>query len=277
MSSYCAERVKRHDNDRYLCALPAPGAARDGLMALYAFNLEVASIAETVSEPTLGLVRLQWWRDTVEWIYAGGTLDHPVAQVLADAIRRHDLDRAHFVKLLDARALDIEGESFKDMKALEAYAEATSSSLVFLALEVLDVKDDASMKAGRLVGIAWALCGLLRSAPFHAQRRRLYLPRNLQSQWGMVEEALFAGRPCPGFPRVVAEIAAVARARLEEARSLRPQVPKIAIAALLPATLCSGYLNRIQASGFNPFEAAAQKRTLFMLAALGVNAFRGRY
>ena len=49
--SYCAEQVRVHDDDRFLCALFAPEPARKGLLALYAFNLEIARIREVVSEP----------------------------------------------------------------------------------------------------------------------------------------------------------------------------------------------------------------------------------
>ena len=49
--SHCAREVRRHDHDRYLCAMFADAAARKRLFALYALNLELARIAELVSEP----------------------------------------------------------------------------------------------------------------------------------------------------------------------------------------------------------------------------------
>jgi phytoene synthase len=42
----------------------APAPRRVLLFALYAFNAEVARIAETVREPMLGAIRLEWWRET---------------------------------------------------------------------------------------------------------------------------------------------------------------------------------------------------------------------
>ncbi|HKA47116.1 MAG TPA: squalene/phytoene synthase family protein, partial [Methyloceanibacter sp.] len=53
------------DPDRYLSALFAPAAARDHLLALYAFNVELARVGELVHEPQLGEIRLQWWRDVL--------------------------------------------------------------------------------------------------------------------------------------------------------------------------------------------------------------------
>ena len=51
--SYCADLVRRLDRERYLCALFAPAAAREDLLALYAFNLELARIPELVREQIL--------------------------------------------------------------------------------------------------------------------------------------------------------------------------------------------------------------------------------
>ena len=85
------------DYDRYLSALFAPVGSREALFALIAFNHEVARIPEAVSEPMLGRIRLQWWREVVEAVYAGAPARrHEVAVPLADAIRACSLDRAPF-------------------------------------------------------------------------------------------------------------------------------------------------------------------------------------
>ena len=54
------------DPDRTLAALFAPRGCRADLFALYAFNVELARIAEQVSEPSLGAIRLQWWREALD-------------------------------------------------------------------------------------------------------------------------------------------------------------------------------------------------------------------
>ena len=108
--AYCANEVRRFDNDRYLTALFAPARGRRALMALYAFNLEIARVRESVSEVLLGQVRLQFWRDTIAEIYSARPRRHLVALALADAVRGHDLSRDHFEQLIDARAFDLEDE-----------------------------------------------------------------------------------------------------------------------------------------------------------------------
>ena len=55
----------RADRDRYLADLFAPEAARPHLFALHAFNARLRGSATASSEPTLGEIRLQWWRDAL--------------------------------------------------------------------------------------------------------------------------------------------------------------------------------------------------------------------
>ena len=64
--SEVAALVRRHDRDRFQTALFVPAARRDALFALYAFNYEIARVRESVSEPTLGLIRLEWWRQSLD-------------------------------------------------------------------------------------------------------------------------------------------------------------------------------------------------------------------
>ena len=76
--------VRLRDRDRYLSTFFAPDDKRPHLLALYAFNAEILKVRNTVSEPNLGMIRLQWWRDTIEGIYAGNPVPgYAVAEALA--------------------------------------------------------------------------------------------------------------------------------------------------------------------------------------------------
>src|SRR3546814_8203475 len=74
--AYCADMVRTADSDRYATVPFAPSDRRPGLLALYAFNVEVAKTREVVSQQLLGSIRLQWWRESLEGIYAGTPRTH---------------------------------------------------------------------------------------------------------------------------------------------------------------------------------------------------------
>src|SRR5947209_18265330 len=98
--SSLAALVRRHDRDRYQTALFAPAGRREALLALYAFNYEIARVRETVTQPMLGQIRLQWWREVLEAAYAGApSRNHPVAIALTAAIREFGLTREFFNRL----------------------------------------------------------------------------------------------------------------------------------------------------------------------------------
>src|SRR3954447_14801823 len=89
--------VRRHDRDRYQTALFAPSDRREALFALYAFNYEVARVRETVTQPMLGQIRLQWWREVIAASYAGAPArGHEIVQPLVTTITVLGLSRAPF-------------------------------------------------------------------------------------------------------------------------------------------------------------------------------------
>ena len=280
---YVSEVVNRDDHDRFLTAVFAPPPARSGVMALYAFNAEVAKVRESVSENLIGQIKLQWWRDVVATIYAGGDVSvgnlprgNPVVEALAAAIRGHGLSQIYFDALLDARAQDLADESLPDVAALEQYAEGTSASLTALALEVLGVGDADSKLAGRHVGIAWALTGLLRDVLFHARANRFMLPQDLLAGEGLRPHDLQEQRNAAKIAAVVEQIARRARAHIDKARSFRRMVDRRALPALLPATLADNYLKGLARRGFDIFDPrhALQRPAVLRLA---WNAWRGTF
>ena len=207
--SIAGEQVRRFDRDRFTTALFAPAGRREALFGLYAFNQEVARIPEMVSEPLLGRIRLQWWRDTLDSLFAGGSVAHPVATALAAAVETQRLTRSTFDRLLETRETDLVPEIPADLTDLEAYAEGTASTINALALEILGVEDEAAFHAGRHLGIAWALTGLMRAVPFHAATGRLCLPADLLAAHDVRPEDVLAGRRGPGLARIGEVIAPV--------------------------------------------------------------------
>lgn len=275
--SYCAQQVRRFDYDRYICTLFAPPQEREGLAAVYAFNVEVARIRESVRQPLLGQIRLQWWQDTMDAIFAGRPPQHEIARALSSAVRQFRLDRSTVDRLLETRGLDMNDQAPTDMEALVAYAEGTSASVGLLSLDVLGVDGEAARSVARDVGIAWALTGVLRAVPFHASQRRVYLPASLNRTAGLDVFQVFEMRSPEPLRVVVAAIAECAQAHLKSARAAHREVPRQALPALLPATLADGYLRVLQRAEFDPFAAAVQKAGPLQLTKLALNAALSRY
>lgn len=280
--SYCAETVRRFDGDRFLICLLAPVDRREALFTLHAFNLEIAKTREVVTEPLLGRMRLQWWRDAVAAAYAGEahvtSTPHEVLTPLAEAIAHHRLSRRHLDMLIDAREADLEPEGPATMPCLVHYAEATAAPLVHLSLECLDACDPSAVDAARHAAIAFALANLLRAVPFHLARGRLTLPADRLRAHGVRIGRLFDfPGPDPGIAATAAEVAATAQSHLERSRSLQPQVGKRARPALRVATIAHLHLQRLARAGHDPWHPTVAAPHPHRAVALLWAEIRGRY
>ncbi len=272
----CLDNVRRMDHDRYLTALLAPDAARGKLIALYAFNAEIARVREMVSEPMLGQIRLQWWREAVDCIAAGEVRGHEAAVALNAAFGA-DINVAGLTALIDARERDLDDEPFADMATLKEYCAGTSSGLMRLAALALSPTDAPDAEATiRDAGIAYALTGLLRALPLHASQGRLYLPLDLLGAHNVDPHTIFAGEMSEGLRAIMLAVADEARRHLEAARTATPKVPRAVLPALLPASLCDAYLDQMTTTGFDPFREAVDVQVFRQQLRLLGRKFVGR-
>jgi NADH dehydrogenase [ubiquinone] 1 alpha subcomplex assembly factor 6 len=252
--SSVAALVRRHDRDRYQTALFAPADRREALFALYAFNYEIARVREAVTQPMLGQIRLQWWREAVAAAYAGAQPRyHVVAEPLAAVIRDFALSREHFERMIDTRERDLADEPPATLATLEDYAEGTSATLLYLVVEVLGVTEASTHAAVREVGIGYALTGLLRAMPFHARAGRCYIPAQIAGRSGLNPRDYAGLRDTAGLRAASAEIAEAAAGHLADARRYRHEVPRPARATMLPSVIAERFLVRLQRAGYNAF------------------------
>jgi len=289
--SFCAELVRAHDYDRYLCAMFAPETARAGLMAVYAFNQEIAKIRDVITEPVSGHIRLQWWREALDTVYAGGNPRHQVAVALGDAVERFALSRSHFDRLIDGRAFDVEDQRPGNFAALESYADATSTPLVSLALEVLAERGAAAHAAGRHIGVAWCLIGQLRATAYLARKKRTFLPLDELAKVGLAPDDVFHVRLSShrssssdtrkALARVAKEIAALAKDHLIGARNFRSEFKNKTLVrflpAFLPGILANGYLGRLHRRDYDLFAPGLEIARPLKLIRLAVAVMLKRF
>jgi phytoene synthase len=230
------DTLRSHDRDRYLSTFFAPDGKRPHLVALYAFNAEVTRIRDQVSDPTIGMIRLQWWRDTIESGSGGG---HPVAEALFSAIAAGGLPSQALLDLVTAREFDLFQDRMPGLTELEAYLGETHSRLIQMAAMILD--RDAAAKASEVAGLAGVAQGLAQilGDPRH---RELFLPEGMD------------------VPAAVSH----AEKRLAEAMALLPTLPKTILPAFLPVSLTRSYLKHIAKTPDAPLNVSPLKRQLIM-------------
>ena len=235
------------DPDRYASALFAPRPAREPLFALYALNVELARAAEQVSEPQLGEIRLQWWREALDRAAAGEDTGNPVADAVGSAARRYALSGDSLAGLIDARSFDVSVKIMPDTAALDDYLGKTAGALFRLAAEVTAPHRTAEIEPSvRASGIAYGLTGLMRALPVHASRGRVDLPAETLLRHGTSPEQVLAGQASKGLAEVLAEFRETARVALKSARAHVTALPREARKVFLPLALVDPYLSALR-------------------------------
>jgi len=156
----CRHALREHDRDLFLCALAAPGGARKGLTALYAFHAELTRAALTSSEALIAQMRLKWWYDALDGIFTGAPPHHPVAQALAEAVRAGDLEQAVLQAVIEAHAEAAVPDFTPERQC--AHADATLAPLFGQALRLLGADGAEAADAARAAARAWELVSTLR-------------------------------------------------------------------------------------------------------------------
>jgi len=195
---------------------------RDDLLILYAFHYELSKVPDVTSEPMLGQIRYEWWREAIDEIYSGREVRrHEISTPLAEMLKRCDVPRFWVDRLIDGRARDLDPQPFEDMAAARDYARQTSGQLMQIAVKVLGGEpDEAILQAGE----AWGLTGLARAYGFYHDR----ILQNLSFE----------------------DLIGSARESYAAARKQSPQAeifPALAYVALVPS-----FLKRMTRSGFDP-------------------------
>lgn len=227
------EIARRHDPDRFLCALFAPPARREALFLLIAFNHELARAREAATNPLAALIRLTWWREAVEEAAAGrAPRAHELAAPLHAAIAAGVLHAPDLIAMAEAREAEAEEEGFPSTPAFHAYLRGTAGGWCVAAGRALGAPA-ALLPALQEAGMLYGLAGVLRAAPGLAARGRCLLPADV------VEPASALADPARLAPAIRALAAAAPPAPDLSA------LPGAAIAAALPLVLARRDLARL--------------------------------
>jgi phytoene synthase len=250
--TYCTDLVRAADKDRFLASLFAPEQHRGALMALYAFAVEVARVRDAAREPLPGEIRLQWWREVLLGERGGEASANPVASALMTTIGRYALPAGSLLDLVEAHRFDLYDEPMATMAELEAYAVATASNPMSLAMRILG-GDEHNAESAKPGGIAFAITRLLHAFPQHAARRQLFVPTDLLRRHGATVEDVFAATKTPALQNAIGELRAAAMAYLVATGRLLPQLPDAVVPALLPLAPVRLELDRMGRNDYDPF------------------------
>jgi phytoene synthase len=279
--------VRRHDRPRYYASLFAPSEHRGALFALFALKAEIVRIPALVSEPGLGEIRLQWWREALERIAdggpeEGGLSDTPHLTALGEAIAHCHLPVAPLTALIDAHRGDLYADPPATIGDLEGFFGETESALFQLACVVLGEKDGEGREAAAIhtaeaaghAGIAYGLALRLGALARDLGRGRCIVPADLLAAHGLSAEAMYSAPVPAAAANAVAELVDKAGGHLDLALAAVGDLPAQVKPAFLPLVVVRPMMARIHAAGPSIFATPVAVSDLKVLARMLVAAIR---
>uniref|UniRef100_A0A8C5LAC7 NADH dehydrogenase (ubiquinone) complex I, assembly factor 6 n=1 Tax=Jaculus jaculus TaxID=51337 RepID=A0A8C5LAC7_JACJA len=196
---------------------------------------------------------------------------------LAQAVKRHNLTKRWLVKIVDERERNLDDKAYRNIQELENYAENTQSSLLYLTLEILGVKDLHADHAASHIGKAQGIVTCLRATPYHGSRRKVFLPMDICMLHGVSQEDILRRNQNKNVRDVIYDIASQAHLHLKHARSFHKSVPVRAFPAFLQTVSLEDYLKKIQQVNFDIFHPSLQQKNTLLPLSLYIQSWRKKY
>eukprot|EP00043_Microstomoeca_roanoka_P028317 m.17571 g.17571 ORF g.17571 m.17571 type:complete len:296 (+) comp8317_c0_seq2:115-1002(+) len=265
----CRAIVKQSSREHYLTALLLPDTAVNSVFALRAFNAQVARVRDDAREPNAVRMRYLFWSDVIDGLKRQNNkeadasttpsqLRHPVALALQEVAKEHDLTLSFLRQLIRARQSQSDDAPFQTLQEAETYAEQTCSSLYYLTLECMNIRNQHADHVASHLGRAEGLVTLLRGIPYLAAQGKVRLPLDVCANHGVVQQELVRGKTTPALQDAAHVIASEAVLHMNTARGMMKDVPSAARPCFLPAVCLNNYLNDLLKVDFDVFHPSLQ-------------------
>lgn len=168
--TYCADLLRRSDPAQFSLCLFTPQSERGGLFNLYALLHEIRRIPHQAADPAAAQIRLKWWHDRIDDLYAESVpAGHPVLEAFAASKPQQGKE------LLQNYIATVQDMVFeKEASALFQAAEKLKQFADKAACYVLDISPDEAPEPAAFAA-ADLLLGVTRCL---AERKEPLLPDN---------------------------------------------------------------------------------------------------
>jgi phytoene synthase len=199
---YCVDKVAKRGMALFYAVFQLPSEKRDAVIAIHAFRREVEEVVAECSDPALGAVKLEWWRQQLAAVY-GGTPQHPVGRALQPAVAAYQLPESDFLAIIEGAETDLTVSRHPHFAALVHYCEQMGSAPNALTARILGCADPLTVDWARELGIATRLSRMVRDIGLDARRDRIYLPADEMTRYGVAPAEVLHGRHTDRFRQLV--------------------------------------------------------------------------
>ena len=230
-----------------------PKAEREAMYAIYGFCRLVDDIADDQQgNPEGRMAALDAWRADLDSLYAGGPAGQ--AALVADAVRRFNLDRADFEAVIDGMAMDVDRDiRWPPMAELDLYCDRVASAVGRLSVRVFGMDEAPGIELAHHLGRALQLTNILRDIDEDAEIGRVYLPEEALNGAGIALTTPIEVAADPRIDQAVRPLVARAHEHYRAADAILAARPAgHLIAPRLMEAVYSKLLERMEIVGWSP-------------------------
>ena len=246
---YCRNQAAPSRSSFYYSILFLPADKRRALTALFAFYREIEESAKECSDPALGQIKLNWWRQELATAF-GGRAQHPVTQALLPMATQFALPQELLLQLIDGVESSLLINRHADSRSLQVYCYRTSGLAEQLASRILGLNDPNALQHAQELGLAFGLTYVILNVRDDAQRNRILLPQDELERFGVTAADILNLRETENFKKLIEFAIDKAESCYNRATSGFPEAErKVLRARLALAAIYRSLLREIRKDG----------------------------
>ena len=234
---------------------PPPAAKLDSASDLRATKLEL----------------LDAWRDDLDACYDGKP-SHPVMVALQETVRRFDIPREPFLKLIEANRMEQGSNRYPTYQDLAHYCDHSANPVGRLFLYLFGYRDEERQRLSDLTCTALQLANFWQDVARDYRMGRIYIPLEDMARFNYTEDQLARGVVTDEYRRLMAFEVDRARGMFEEGLKLVDMLDgRIRLDVALFTAGGTAVLRAIERQGYDvlsrrPSLSRARKAMLFLSA-----------
>ena len=250
---YCQEQAAQSGSSFYYSFLFLPSNQRHAITALYAFCREVDDIVDECSEPSIALIKLNWWREEIHRVFHAQP-QHPVGIALAKSLQEFSLSEEYFYSIIEGMLMDTSQSRYQDFDELSTYCYRVAGVVGLLAIEIFGYKNQNTHKYAEKLGLAFQLTNILRDVREDAARNRIYLPQDELDKFNVSEQDILQGNMTDELRALLAYQEERANTCYQDAYQLLPPEDRFSQrGGLVMAAIYHALLDSIRKNNYNVF------------------------
>jgi squalene synthase HpnC len=196
----CERLAKTHYENFSVGTRLLPKELRPHFYSIYAFCRGVDDIGdESVGDR---LAALDEWERQLELCYTG-TPGHPHFLALQETVRRFDIPREPFLKLIEANRRDQRTLRHPTYAELLEYCDHSANPVGHLVLYVFGHREPEQRRLADHTCTALQLTNFWQDVARDYAMGRIYLPQEDMTRFGVSEEMIAEGRATPEFRKLM--------------------------------------------------------------------------